>query len=79
MLAQTQEQLLDRLLELTPTSNADLLAAWEAANAAHLAALTESPPPGFQEIPEQWLVLVKRRDENLAPYFPFIVPLATLP
>jgi hypothetical protein len=31
-LAQTQEQLRDRLLELTPTLNADLQAAWEAAN-----------------------------------------------
>jgi hypothetical protein len=63
-LAQTQEQLRDRLLELTPTPNADLQAAWEAAVNPELAALTAAPPPGLQDIPEQWLVLVTCRDEK---------------
>jgi hypothetical protein len=38
-LAQTQEQLRDRLLELTPVSDADLRAAWEASANPQLAAL----------------------------------------
>jgi hypothetical protein len=63
-LAQTQEQLRDRLLELTPVSDADLRAAWEAAAHPELAALTAEPPPGIKEIPEQWLVLVTCRDEK---------------
>ena len=63
-LAQTQEQLRDRLLELTPTSNADLEAAWEAANNPELAALSEKPPRGIQDMPQQWLVLVTCRDEK---------------
>jgi hypothetical protein len=63
-LAQTQEQLHDRLLELTPTSNADLQAAWEATVNLELAALTATPPPGVQDLPEQWLVLVTCRDEK---------------
>src|SRR5437588_8701808 len=45
-LAQTQEQLRDRLLELTPVSDADLRAAWEAAN-PELAALTADDRPGI--------------------------------
>src|SRR5215470_11906914 len=40
-LAQTQEQLRDRLLELTPTPNADLRDAWEATANPQLAALNE--------------------------------------
>ena len=64
-LAQTQTQLHDRLLELTPTPNADLQAAWVAATNPELAALTAAtPPPGPQDIPEQWLVLVTCRDER---------------
>ncbi len=66
-LAQTQEQLRDRLLERTPTPNADLQAAWDAAANPELAALTAvPPPPGIQDIPEQWqwLVLVKCRDDK---------------
>jgi hypothetical protein len=45
-LAQTQAQLRDRLRELTPVSNADLQAAWEAAAHPDLAALTAAPRPG---------------------------------
>ena len=63
-LAQTQEQLRDRLLELTPVSNAELQAAWEAAANPELAALTAAPPRGVEDIPEQWLVLVTCRDEK---------------
>ena len=47
-LAQTQEQLRDRLLELTPSPNADLQAAWEATMNPQLAALNEAPPKGLR-------------------------------
>jgi hypothetical protein len=63
-LAHTQQQLRDRLLELTPTSNADLQAAWEAAANPEPAALTAARRPVEQDIPEQWLVLVTCRDEK---------------
>jgi hypothetical protein len=63
-LAQTQEQLRDRLLELTPVSDADLRAAWEAAAHPELAALTAAPPPAIEDVPEQWLVLITCRNEK---------------
>jgi hypothetical protein len=63
-LAQTQEQLRDRLLELTPVSDADLQAAWEAAANPALAGLTADVRPGIVDVPEQWLVLVTCRDEK---------------
>jgi hypothetical protein len=63
-LAQTQEELRDRLLELTPPPNADLQAAWEAAANTNLAALGAAEPPGMQSIPEQYLILVTCRDER---------------
>ena len=44
-LAQTQEQLRDRLMEVTPTPQPDLQAAWDAAANPELAALTAAPPP----------------------------------
>jgi hypothetical protein len=44
-LAQTQEQLRNRLLELTPTPNADLQAAWEATMNPLLAQITQPEPP----------------------------------
>src|SRR5467141_265020 len=50
-LAQTPTQLHDRLLELTPTTSADLRAVWEATANAHLAALTGPLSPGLQDIP----------------------------
>jgi hypothetical protein len=62
-LAQTQEQLRDRLLELTPMADANLHAAWEATLNPLLAERT-GPPPGTKIIPEQWLVLVTCRDEK---------------
>ena len=52
-LAQTHGQLRDRLMELTPTRQPDLQAAWDAAANPALAALTAAPPPpGIQVIPE---------------------------
>jgi hypothetical protein len=63
-LAHTQQQLRDRLLELTPVSSADLQAAWAAAAHPELAALTAAPRPVEQGIPEQWLGLVTCRDEK---------------
>ncbi len=64
-LAQTQEQLRDRLMELTPVSNADLQAAWDAAANPELAAPSAAAErPGIVDVPEQWLVLVTCRDEK---------------
>jgi hypothetical protein len=63
VLAETQEQLRDRLLELAPTESDDLRAAWEAT--AH--SCLELPPrperPGLTDIPEQHLILITCRDE----------------
>src|SRR5438876_7445912 len=63
-LAETQTQLHDRLLELTPTASPDLQAAWEATANANLAALTTPAAAGAESIPEQYLILVKCRDEK---------------
>ena len=49
---------------LTPVSDADLRAAWEAAANPQLAALTADDRPGIVDVPEQWLVLVTCRDEK---------------
>jgi hypothetical protein len=63
-LAQTQEQLHERLVELTPTDSEDLRAVWEAAARACL-----EGPPGRERsevgtVSEQWYVLVTCRDEK---------------
>src|SRR5437660_8681662 len=63
-LAETQAQLHDRLLELTPTASHDLRAAWEATANASLAAFAVPAAAGPDSIPEQWLILVKCRDEK---------------
>ena len=60
-LAQTQEQLHERLCELNPTDSEELRAAWEAA--AH-AALEEKPPRQVEMGPEQFLILLTCRDEK---------------
>lgn len=63
-LAQTQTQLHERLMELTPTVDADLQAAWRAAAEAHLA---EAAVPAGREVtpgPDQFLILVTCRDEQ---------------
>src|SRR5712671_3990167 len=62
-LAQTQEQLHRRLLELAPPAPEELQAAWKLAAEA-----TVPLPPehlaGVDTFPEQWLVLVTCRDER---------------
>jgi hypothetical protein len=62
-LAQTQEQLRDRLMEITPVISDDLKAAWEAAALAHIAPPYTPDPRGVDPGPEQWLILVTCRDE----------------
>jgi hypothetical protein len=63
-LAQTQEQLHDRLRELTPTDSAELRAAWESAVAAALEAPAQGKGGEVALGPEQWLILVSCRDER---------------
>jgi inner membrane protein involved in colicin E2 resistance len=67
VLAETQEQLRDRLQELAPVVAPELVVPWQAAALACL----ERPKEGDrnqrwknQEMPEQWLVLITCRDEN---------------
>jgi hypothetical protein len=63
-LAETQTQIHERLLELTPTISPDLQAAWQAAAAA----CANKPPP--EELrsaslgPPQFLVMIKCADEK---------------
>ena len=59
-LAETQEQLHQRLLEMTPTDNDALAAAWEAAAAE---VLNRDPEP-LGAISEQFLILVTCLDEK---------------
>jgi hypothetical protein len=63
-LAQTQEQLHERLLELTPPDSEDLRAAWEVAARACLEGPAERDRPRVETVPEQWFVLVTCRDEK---------------
>ena len=63
-LAQTQEQLRQRLVELTPVESEDLRAAWEAAARACLEGPAERTQAKGETIPEQWYVLVTCRDER---------------
>jgi hypothetical protein len=63
-LAETQEQLHNRLLELTPTDSAELQSAWEAATRACLEAPARADRPQVTALPEQYLLLVTCRDEN---------------
>jgi hypothetical protein len=63
-LAQTQEQLRDRLLELAPAVAPDMQAAWETAANAALVGPAGPSGPGVELGPEQWLVLVTCRDER---------------
>jgi hypothetical protein len=63
-LAQTQEQLQQRLVELTPTDSEDLRAVWEAAARSCLEGPAEPARPDVETIPEQWYVLVTCRDER---------------
>jgi hypothetical protein len=61
-LAQTQRELHERLMKITPTKSPELEAAWQAAATA---AFTEQPPAGrVESIPAQFLILVTCRDEK---------------
>jgi hypothetical protein len=60
-LAQTQQEIHTRLRDITPVSNADLQALWEA-EAQKL--LEQAPRAGVKNITEQYLILVTCRDEK---------------
>ena len=60
-LAQTQEEIHARLRDITPVTDSDLQALWEA-EAQKL--LAPTPRAGIKEIAEQYLILVTCRDEN---------------
>jgi hypothetical protein len=62
-LAQTQEQIHQRLLELAPAVSPDLEAAWRSAAEAALAA-AEPAPPAIDPATAQFLVLITCRDEK---------------
>jgi hypothetical protein len=63
-LAEQQEQLRQRLLEITPVKSAELSAALQASVDDLLKTAHSGPPPGFQTIQEQLLILVTCRDEK---------------
>jgi hypothetical protein len=63
-LAERQEQLHERLLEITPTESEELKAAWQAAAAANLEKLAEPETPEVVPGPEQFLVLVTCANEK---------------
>ncbi len=63
-LAETQNQIRDRLLELTPAPTAEIEAAWRAAAEESLNKLAEREPRAAEMGPEQWLVLVRCQDEK---------------
>ena len=61
-LAEAQEQLRGRLMELAPADSEELRAAWQAA--AEGALKEEKERRSFDSIPEQFLLLVTCRDEQ---------------
>jgi hypothetical protein len=63
-LAENQLQLHERLMELTPTVDPDLRAAWEAAAAAVLAPPSDKPARNVAMGPHQFLILITCRDEK---------------
>jgi hypothetical protein len=66
-LAETQQQLHDRLMEVTPTSSQELKTAWQAAvetKMRHWGNGAERRSPEAEPGAEQWLVLVTCRDEK---------------
>ena len=63
-LAETQSQLHQRLIDLTPTDSTDLRAAWEATVKAAVETPNDSPGHGIHSIPEQYLILLTCRDEH---------------
>src|SRR5438876_3273422 len=62
-LAQMQDQIHRRLLEITPTDSEELKVAWRATAERRLAALL-APPASAAACPEQFLILVTCRDEK---------------
>jgi hypothetical protein len=63
-LAETQEQLHQRLMDITPVNSEELRAAWEAAARECVEATAAADTKGFDSFPEQFLVLVTCRDES---------------
>jgi hypothetical protein len=63
-LAETENQIRDRLLELTPAPTADIEAAWAAAAEESLNKLAQRESRAVEMGPEQWLVLVRCQDEK---------------
>jgi hypothetical protein len=66
-LAETQQQLHDRLMEVTPTSSEELKTAWREAVEEKMREWGNGPDKSVRPTdpgPEQWLVLVTCRDEG---------------
>jgi hypothetical protein len=63
-LAESQEQIHQRLLELAPPVPEEVQAAWRAATQASLASIDEGSGEDVAEGLEQYLVLIKCRDEK---------------
>ncbi len=63
-LAETQEALHQRLLEITPTTSEELQSAWQAAVDSDLEKMTRPESPEAEMPPEQFLVLITCRDEK---------------
>ncbi len=63
-LAETQEQIHRRLLELTPTPSDELEAVWRAGAEACLAAAAAPEASPLAGIPAQFLILITCRDEG---------------
>ena len=64
VLAQTQEQIHRRLLELTPVSSEELDAAWRAVAEASLVAASAPEPPRLESVPSHFRILITCRDEK---------------
>lgn len=62
-LAEPQDQIRQRLMEITPASSQDLELVWQAAANSLLQTPHDGPGKGFDTIPEQYLILITCRDE----------------
>ncbi len=63
-LAEQQEQLRRRRLDITPATNPDLQLAWQSAADAVLQSPHQDAPRRVQSAPEQYLILITCRDEK---------------
>ena len=63
-LAETQEQIHRRLLELTPAPSEELDATWRAVAEVRLAAASAPEPAPLEGLPAQFLILITCRDER---------------